>query len=197
RPYPPRFRSGLAREQNGRFDSHSGLLDAVRQDPALSRVKLTAEPWDVGPDGYQLGGFPPGWAEWNDRFRNTVRRFWKGDDGVVGEFASRITGSSDIFDIYGRRTWASLNFITAHDGFTLRDLVSYNEKHNEANKEDNRDGANGNHSWNCGAEGESDDPAINELRIRQQRNLVATLLLSQGTPMLLAGDEISRTQHGN
>jgi glycogen operon protein len=187
----------LAREQNGRFDSHSGFLDAVRQDPVLSRVKLIAEPWDVGPDGYQLGGFPPGWAEWNDRYRNTVRRFWRGDDGVIGELASRITGSSDIFDRHGRRPMESVNFITAHDGFTLNDLVSYNEKHNEANQEDNKDGTNENYSWNCGVEGPTDDPHILELRARQRRNFMATLFLSQGTPMMLAGDEIGRTQHGN
>jgi glycogen operon protein len=186
----------VARERAD-FDSQSGFLDAVRQDPVLSRIKLIAEPWDVGEGGYQLGGFPPGWAEWNDRYRDTVRRFWKGDDGLIGELASRITGSSDIFDRKGRRTWSSINFVTAHDGFTLEDLVSYNQKHNEANLEDNRDGTDNNHSWNCGAEGSTDDPAIRKLRLQQKRNLLATLLLSQGIPMLLAGDEFGRTQKGN
>jgi len=187
----------LAREKDGAFDPNCGLLDAMHQDPVLSQVKLIAEPWDVGPEGYQLGAFPPGWAEWNDRYRDTVRRFWKGDDGVVGELASRITGSSDIFDRRGRRTWASVNFVTAHDGFTLRDLVTYERKHNEANHENNRDGTDLNHSWNSGAEGPTDDPEILRLRVRQQRNFIATLLLSQGIPMLLAGDEIGRTQGGN
>ncbi len=185
----------LARGEDGHFDPYSGFLDAVQQDPVLSHVKLVAEPWDIA--GYHLGGFPPGWAEWNDRFRDTVRRFWKGDEGVLAETASRVTGSSDIFNRNGRRTWASVNFITAHDGFTLRDLVSYNEKHNEANQENNQDGNNNNNSWNCGVEGPTDDPKINELRWRQQRNLMATLLLSQGTPMILAGDEIGKTQNGN
>ena len=195
------FRFDLAttttRELDGRFDPFSGFLDAIQQDPVLSRVKLIAEPWDIGPDGYQLGNFPPDWAEWNDRYRDTIRRFWKGDDGVIGELALRITGSSDIFDNKGRRTWASINFITAHDGFTLRDVVSCNEKHNDANDEDNRDGIDQNHSWNCGAEGPSNDPAILALRARQQRNMLATLFLSRGTPMLLAGDEVSQTQRGN
>ena len=172
-------------------------LDAIRQDPVLSQVKLIAEPWDLGPDGYQFGNFPPDWAEWNDRYRDAVRRFWKGDDGVIGELALRITGSSDIFDHKGRRTSASVNFVTAHDGFTLSDLVSYNDKHNEGNHENNRDGTDQNHSWNCGVEGPTDNPAIRELRARQRRNILATLLLSQGTPMLLAGDEIGRTQRGN
>jgi len=187
----------LAREQDGSFDPDCGFLDAMLQDPLLAKVKLIAEPWDLGPDGYRLGQFPPGWAEWNDRYRDTVRRFWKGDDGAIGELGSRVTGSSDIFDRSGRRTWASVNFITAHDGFTLRDLVSYEQKHNEANHEDNRDGTDQNNSWNCGAEGATTDPEIAALRARQQRNLLATLLLSQGTPMLVAGDEISRTQRGN
>jgi glycogen operon protein len=185
----------LARGEDGSFDPYSGFLDAVQQDPVLSHVKLVAEPWDIA--GYHLGGFPPGWAEWNDRFRDTVRRYWKGDDGVLAEMASRVTGSSDIFNRNGRRTWASVNFITAHDGFTLRDLVSYNEKHNEANQENNQDGNNNNNSWNFGVEGPTDDRKINELRWRQQRNLMATLLLSQGTPMILAGDEIGKTQNGN
>jgi glycogen debranching enzyme GlgX len=186
-----------AREDDGRFDPFSGFLDAVRQDPILSQVKLIAEPWDIGPGGYRLGNFPPDWAEWNDRYRDAVRRFWKGDDGVVGELGLRITGSSDIFDNKGRRSWASINFVTAHDGFTLRDLVSYNDKHNEANNEGNQDGSDQNQSWNCGVEGPSRDPAIRELRLRQQRNMLATLLLSEGTPMLLAGDELDRTQKGN
>jgi glycogen operon protein len=179
------------------FDEHSGFLDAIRQDPVLSQVKLIAEPWDVGPDGYRLGGFPPGWAEWNDRYRDTVRRFWRGDTGMVGELASRITGSGDLFHHRGRRPWASVNFIAAHDGFTLRDLVSYDGKHNEANGEGNRDGTDDNRSWNCGAEGPSDDPAVRALRLRQSKNLLATLLLSQGVPMLVAGDEFGRTQGGN
>jgi len=195
------FRFDLAttttRELDGRFDPFSGFLDAVQQDPILSQVKLIAEPWDIGPGGYQLGNFPPDWAEWNDRYRDAVRRFWKGDDGVVGELALRITGSSDIFDSKGRRTWASVNFVAAHDGFTLRDLVSYNDKHNEANSENNRDGTDQNHSWNCGAEGPGDGPAILALRARQQRNMLATLFLSQGTPMLLAGDELGHSQKGN
>jgi glycogen operon protein len=187
----------IARENDAQFDPFSGFLDAIRQDPVLSQVKLIAEPWDIGPGGYQLGNFPPDWAEWNDRYRDAVRRFWKGDDGVVGDLALRMTGSSDIFDNKGRRTWASINFVTAHDGFTLRDLVSYNDKHNEANSENNRDGTDQNHSWNCGVEGPTDDPAVRELRARQQRNMLAMLLLSQGTPMLVAGDELGRTQKGN
>jgi glycogen operon protein len=186
----------LARERE-RFDRHSGFLDAVRQDPVLSRVKLIAEPWDVGEGGYQLGQFPAGWSEWNDRYRDTVRRFWKGDPGVVGELASRITGSSDVFDQLGRRPWASVNYVTAHDGFTLRDLVSYDRKHNEANGEQNRDGPDQTHSWNCGVEGPTADPNVRGIRQRQARNLLATLLLSQGVPMLLAGDEFGRTQRGN
>ena len=187
----------LAREQSGAYDPNCGFLDAVHQDPVLSHIKLIAEPWDVGMGGYQLGGFPPGWAEWNDRYRDMLRRFWKGDEGTISELASRITGSSDIFDRRGRRPWASVNFITAHDGFTLRDLVSYNGKHNEANGEDNRDGTDNNASWNSGAEGSTDDPEIRKLRARRRRNLLAALLLSQGTPMLLAGDELGRTQNGN
>jgi glycogen operon protein len=179
------------------FNNQSGFLDAVRQDPVLSRAKLIAEPWDVGEGGYQLGAFPPGWAEWNDRYRDIVRRFWKGDPGLLGELGSRITGSSDIFERRGRRTWASINFVTAHDGFTLADLVSYNDKHNDANQEDNRDGNSNNNSWNSGVEGPTDDPRIRALRVQQQRNLLATLLLSQGTPMVLAGDEFGRSQQGN
>jgi isoamylase len=187
----------LAREVDGPFDPHSGFLDVVRQDPVLARTKLIAEPWDLGPNGYRLGGFPPGWSEWNDRYRDIVRSFWKGDGGMVGELASRISGSRDRFDHNGRRPWSSINFVTAHDGFTLRDLVSYNHKHNEANLEQNRDGRDQNFSWNCGIEGPTDDPAICTLRARQQRNLIATLLLSQGVPMLLAGDEANNSQSGN
>ncbi|MDT7951774.1 MAG: glycogen debranching protein GlgX [Acetobacteraceae bacterium] len=186
----------LAREPHG-FDQQSGFLRAVGQDPVLQEVKLIAEPWDCGPGGYQVGGFAPGWAEWNDRFRDTVRGFWKGEDGKLAELAQRITGSADKFDWGGRRPWASVNFLTAHDGFTLNDAVSYNEKHNEANGEDNRDGSSNNLSWNCGAEGPTDDPEIRELRERQKRNMLATLLFSQGLPMLVAGDEFGRTQHGN
>ena len=160
-------------------------------------MKLIAEPWDVGDGGYQVGNFPPLWSEWNGKYRDTVRDFWRGEAATLGEFASRLTGSSDLYATTGRRPYASVNFVTAHDGFTLRDLVSYNEKHNEANGEENRDGEPHNRSWNCGAEGRSDDPAVNELRARQTRNFLATLLLSQGVPMLVAGDELGRTQHGN
>jgi isoamylase len=186
----------LGREAGG-FDQGGGFLDSCRQDPVLSQVKLIAEPWDCGPGGYQVGSFPPGWAEWNDRFRDTVRSFWKGDDGKAAELASRLAGSADLFSKRGRKPWASVNFITAHDGFTLNDLVSYNEKHNEANGENNQDGTSNNLSWNCGAEGPTDDPEINKLRERQKRNMLATLLFSQGTPMLLSGDEFGRTQKGN
>jgi isoamylase len=186
----------LARE-GGEYSQDSAFLDTIRQDPELAGVKLIAEPWDVGPGGYQLGNFPPGWAEWNGQYRDVVRRFWKGDGGLVADVASRVAGSSDIFASRGRRPWASVNFITAHDGFTLQDLVSYNSKHNEANGEDNRDGNDTNFSWNCGAEGPTDDPAIIKLRDRQKRNLLATLLLSLGVPMLVAGDEIGRSQRGN
>jgi glycogen operon protein len=189
--------STLAREGNGQFDHHCGFLDAMRQDPTLSLVKLVAEPWDVGEGGYRVGGFPAGWAEWNDRYRDTVRSFWKGDEGKTPDFATRLTGSADLFDSHGRCPWASVNFITAHDGFTLADTVSYNGKHNEANQEDNRDGTDNNHSWNCGAEGPTDDPDIQALRFKQRRNMMATLLLSQGLPMLVMGDEIGRTQDGN
>jgi glycogen operon protein len=187
----------LAREADGEFDAHGGFLDAIRQDPVLTRVKLIAEPWDVGDGGYQVGGFPPDWAEWNDRYRDTVRRFWKGDEGVGPELATRIAGSSDIFNSFGRNTWASVNFVTAHDGFTLADLVAYNDKHNEANQEDSRDGTDDNNSWNCGVEGPTDDPEIRRLRCKQRRNLLATLLLSQGLPMLVAGDEFGRSQGGS
>ncbi|MEN9936509.1 MAG: hypothetical protein RLZZ387_3088 [Chloroflexota bacterium] len=178
-------------------DRLSSFLDVIHQDPVLSQVKLIAEPWDVGPGGYQVGSFPVLWAEWNGKYRDTVRRFWKGDDAQVAELAYRLTGSSDLYQHNGRTPAASINFITAHDGFTLRDLVSYNQKHNEANGEGNNDGESHNNSWNHGAEGETDDPEVNALRARQQRNLLATLLLSQGAPMLLAGDERGRTQGGN
>ncbi|HWB50820.1 MAG TPA: glycogen debranching protein GlgX [Stellaceae bacterium] len=187
----------LGRDGGGDYAQASTFFDTIRQDPELSGVKLIAEPWDVGPGGYQLGNFPPGWAEWNAEYRDVVRRFWKGDEGLVANIASRVAGSSDIFGYRGRRPWASVNFITAHDGFTLQDLVSYNEKHNEANGEDNRDGHDGNFSWNCGIEGPTDDPEILSLRDRQKRNLLATLLLSLGVPMLVAGDELGRTQRGN
>lgn len=186
----------LGREPSG-FDQRGGFLDACGQDPLLSQVKLIAEPWDCGPGGYQVGRFPPGWAEWNDKFRDNARSFWKGDEGMLAEFATRFTGSADLFDRRGRRPWSSVNFITAHDGFTLHDLVSYNEKHNEANGEGNQDGSNHDGSCNHGAEGETDDAAINALRERQMKNLLATLLLAQGTPMLLAGDERAQTQGGN
>jgi len=185
----------LAREPNG-FDNQSGFLKACNQDPVLRTVKLIAEPWDCGPGGYQVGGFPPGWGEWNDRYRDTVRDFWKGST-PVNEIAKRLTASGEVFNHLGRRPWCSINFVTAHDGFTLNDVVSYNDKHNEANGENNADGSNDNHSWNCGVEGATDDPAIELLRQRQIRNMLSTLLLSQGTPMLLAGDEFGRTQQGN
>jgi len=185
----------LAREPNG-FDNQSGFLKACHQDPTLRAVKLIAEPWDCGPGGYQVGAFPPGWAEWNDRYRDVVRAFWKGD-APAADLAKRLCASEDVFNHFGRRPSACVNFITAHDGFTLNDLVSYNDKHNEANDEDNKDGSNDNRSWNCGVEGPSQDPAVNALRERQIRNLLSTLLLSQGTPMLLAGDEVRRTQQGN
>jgi isoamylase len=168
----------------------------IHQDPVLSQVKLIAEPWDLGPGGYQVGNFPVLWTEWNGLYRDTMRDVWRGQTNVAA-FASRFTGSSDLYESDGRHPSASINFITAHDGFTLADLVSYNEKHNEANLEDNRDGTDDNRSWNCGVEGPTDDPEISALRERQQRNFLATLLLSQGVPMLVAGDEISRTQRGN
>jgi glycogen operon protein len=186
----------LARTAHG-FDPKATFLQTVAQDPVLARVKLIAEPWDLGSDGYQLGRFPPGWSEWNDKFRDGIRRFWQGNDGLVPETASRLNASADVFQHHGRRVRSSLNFVTAHDGFTLADLVSYNAKHNEPNGEDNRDGSDRNYSWNCGVEGPSDDPAVVRLRRRQRRNLVATLLLAQGVPMLLAGDERGRTQAGN
>ena len=186
----------LAREPYG-FDEGGGFLDACRQDPVLSSVKLIAEPWDVGPGGYQVSHFPPGWAEWNDRYRDTVRAYWKGDEGLQAEMATRLAGSADMFDRRGRRPWASVNFITAHDGFNLNDLVSYNDRHNEANGEDNRDGHTHNLSFNHGVEGPTGEPQVVAMRERQKRNFLATLLLSQGTPMILAGDEIGRTQGGN
>jgi isoamylase len=185
----------LAREPDG-FDNRSGFLKVCSQDPVLSTTKLIAEPWDCGPGGYQVGRFPPGWAEWNDQYRDTVRDFWRGEASAAS-LAPRLYGSADLFDHLGRKPYASVNFVTAHDGFTLNDLVSHNERHNEANGEDNRDGQDHNRSWNCGAEGPTDDEAVNTLRRRQMRNLLATLLLSQGTPMLLAGDEFARTQKGN
>nr|WP_202506167.1 glycogen debranching protein GlgX [Amycolatopsis rubida] len=188
--------SALAREFYD-VDRLSTFFDLVQQDPIVSQVKLIAEPWDVGPGGYQVGNFPPLWTEWNGQYRDTVRDFWRGEPSTLGEFASRITGSSDLYQDDGRRPFASINFVTAHDGFTLADLVSYNEKHNEANGEDNRDGADDNRSWNCGVEGPTDDEDVLALRARQRRNLLATLLLSQGVPMLLHGDELGRTQQGN
>jgi isoamylase len=187
--------SALARELY-EVDRLSAFFDTIHQDPILSQVKLIAEPWDVGPGGYQVGNFPVLWSEWNGIYRDVMRDFWRGEASLA-EFARRLTGSSDLYETDGRRPFASVNFITAHDGFTLHDLVSYNSKHNEANQEDNRDGTDDNRSWNCGEEGETDDPEVNELRRRQQRNFLATLFLSQGTPMLLGGDEIDRTQGGN
>ena len=178
-------------------DRLSAFFDVVTQDPVLSQVKLIAEPWDVGPGGYQVGKFPHLWSEWNGKYRDTVRRFWKGDESQVGELAYRISGSSDLYQHNGRKPSASINFVTAHDGFTLRDLVSYNHKHNEANKDDNRDGDDHNNSWNCGVEGDTDDPDVLRLRERQMRNIMGLLLLSQGVPMILAGDERCRTQKGN
>ncbi len=188
--------STLARDANGVNKLHA-FFEIIHQDPVISQVKLIAEPWDVGEGGYQVGNFPILWAEWNGKYRDTIRSFWKGDEGKIGEVAYRLTGSPDLYQTSGRRPYASVNFITAHDGFTLNDLVSYNEKHNEANGEENRDGDNNNHSWNHGAEGPSDDPEINQLRLQQRRNFLTTLLLSQGVPMLTAGDESARTQHGN
>ena len=185
----------LAREPNG-FDNQSGFLKACSQDPVLGTVKLIAEPWDCGPGGYQVGAFPPGWAEWNDKFRDHVRDFWRGQ-AAASVITPRLCASGDFFNRQGRKAWASVNFITAHDGFTLNDVVSYNEKHNEANGENNRDGSSDNRSWNCGVEGPTDDPAINAFRQRQMRGMLGTLLFSQGTPMIVAGDEFARTQRGN
>ncbi len=188
--------STLAREFYD-VDRLSAFFELVQQDPVVSQVKLIAEPWDVGPGGYQVGNFPPQWTEWNGKYRDTVRDFWRGEPSTLGEFASRITGSADLYESSARRPVASINFVTAHDGFTLHDLVSYNEKHNEANGEDNNDGESHNRSWNCGVEGPTDDPAVLSLRARQQRNFLATLLLSQGVPMIAHGDELGRTQQGN
>ncbi|MFB9285688.1 glycogen debranching protein GlgX, partial [Pseudoclavibacter helvolus] len=188
--------STLARELHD-VDKLSTFFDLVQQDPVVSQVKLIAEPWDVGPGGYQVGNFPPQWTEWNGKYRDTVRDFWRGEPSTLGEFASRITGSADLYEHSGRRPFASINFVTAHDGFTLRDLVSYNEKHNDANGEDGNDGESHNRSYNLGVEGPTDDPEINGMRARQQRNIIATMLLSQGVPMLLHGDELGRTQNGN
>lgn len=188
--------AALARELHD-VDRLSAFFDVIHQDPVISQVKLIAEPWDVGEGGYQVGRFPVLWAEWNGKYRDTVRRYWKSDDGQLSDFAYRLTGSSDLYEADGRRPSASINFITAHDGFTLHDLVSYDQKHNEANGEDNRDGSNDNHSWNLGVEGPAEDPAINELRERQKRTFLATLLLSQGVPMIGGGDEIDRDQKGN
>jgi isoamylase len=186
----------LARELH-EVDRLGAFLDIIHQDPILSQVKLIAEPWDLGEGGYQVGKFPVGWAEWNDRYRDAIRSYWKGDGGIIGELAYRITGSSDLYARSGRRPYASINFVTAHDGFTLHDLVSYNDKHNEANGEDNRDGTDNNRSWNCGVEGPTDDPEVNALRARQKRNFLATLFLSQGVPMMLSGDSVGHTQNGN
>ena len=194
------FRFDLAAALARQFhevDRLSAFFDLVQQDPVVSQVKLIAEPWDVGEGGYQVGNFPPLWTEWNGKYRDTVRDYWRGQPATLPEFASRLTGSSDLYESSGRRPVASINFVTCHDGFTLADLVSYNNKHNEANGEDNRDGTNDNRSWNCGVEGPAEDPEITELRARQQRNFLTTLFLSQGIPMMLAGDEISRTQDGN
>jgi isoamylase len=188
--------AALAREFHD-VDRLSAFFDVIQQDPVISQVKLIAEPWDLGEGGYQVGNFPPGWAEWNGKYRDAIRRYWKGDERQVAELGYRLTGSSDLYEQGGRRPSASINFVTAHDGFTLADLVSYNHKHNEANGEDNRDGTDDNASWNCGAEGPTDDPQIVPLRERQMRNFLATLFLSQGIPMLCGGDEIARTQHGN
>ncbi len=194
------FRFDLAATLARQFhevDRLSAFFDLVQQDPVVSQVKLIAEPWDVGDGGYQVGNFPPLWTEWNGKYRDTVRDFWRGDSSTLGEFASRFTGSSDLYEHSGRKPIASINFVVAHDGFTLRDLVSYNDKHNEANGEDNNDGDNNNGSWNCGVEGPTDDPEVRALRTRQQRNMLATLLLSQGVPMIAHGDELGRTQLGN
>jgi isoamylase len=186
----------LARELHD-VDRLSAFFDLIQQDPVINRVKLIAEPWDIGEGGYQVGNFPPLWSEWNGKYRDSTRDFWRGTDQTLAEFGSRFTGSSDLYQGTARRPYASVNFITAHDGFTLRDLVSYNDKHNEANGEDNRDGESHNRSWNCGAEGPTDDDNVNNLRNRQLRNFLATLLLSQGVPMICGGDELGRTQHGN
>ena len=187
----------LARNTQGAYDRNVAFLAAVRQDPVLSRVKLIAEPWDLGEGGYQLGAFPPGWAEWNDKYRDAVRSYWRGDEGMIGELASRISGSKDLFEASGRAPTASINFVTTHDGFTLHDLVSYESKRNEANHEGNRDGTDNNRSWNCGVEGPTEKRDVVELRRKQKRNFLATLLFSHGVPLVLAGDELGRTQAGN
>jgi isoamylase len=187
----------LARNTQGAFDRNVAFLAAVRQDPVISRVKLIAEPWDLGEGGYQLGNFPPGWAEWNDKYRDAARSYWRGDEATIGGLASRLSGSRDLFGQSGRAPTASINFVTTHDGFTLQDLVSYEKKRNEANHEGNRDGSDNDRSWNCGVEGPTDDSSVNALRARQKRNLLATLLFSQGVPLLTAGDELGRTQQGN
>jgi isoamylase len=194
------FRFDLAASLARQFlevDRLSVFFDLVHQDPVISQTKLIAEPWDLGPGGYQVGNFPPLWTEWNGKFRDTVRDYWRGEPHSLGEFAARLSGSSDLYEANGRAPYASINFVTAHDGFTVRDLVSYNEKHNEANGENNQDGESHNRSWNCGVEGETTDPAVLELRARQRRNLLSTLLLSQGVPMVAHGDELGRTQGGN
>src|SRR5512145_1904112 len=188
--------AALARELH-EVDRLGAFFDIIHQDPVISQVKLIAEPWDLGEGGYQVGRFPVGWTEWNGKYRDVIRDYWKGEGGLIGDLAYRVAGSSDLYEHSGRRPYASVNFVTAHDGFTLRDLVSYNDKHNEANKDENRDGENHNRSWNCGAEGPTDDPEIRALRLRQTRNLLASLLLSQGVPMLLAGDEFGHSQQGN
>ncbi|MBD5831773.1 glycogen debranching enzyme [Janibacter melonis] len=194
------FRFDLAATLARQFhevDKLSAFFDLIQQDPIISQVKLIAEPWDIGDGGYQVGNFPPLWTEWNGKYRDTVRDYWRGEGATLGEFASRLTGSSDLYEHSGRRPFASINFVIAHDGFTLRDLVSYNDKHNEANGEDGRDGESHNRSWNCGVEGPTDDPEVLALRARQQRNILTTLLLSQGVPMIAHGDELGRTQDGN
>jgi glycogen operon protein len=188
--------STLARELYD-VDRLSAFFDIIHQDPVLNRLKLIAEPWDVGSGGYQVGNFPVLWCEWNGKYRDVVRDYWRSQESTLGEFAARLTGSADLYQDDGRKPMASINFVTAHDGFTLRDLVSYNEKHNDANGEENRDGESHNRSWNLGAEGPTDDATINEARLRQQRNFLATLMLSQGVPMVLGGDEMGRTQGGN
>jgi glycogen operon protein len=194
------FRFDLAATLARQFhevDKLSAFFDIIQQDPVVSQVKLIAEPWDLGDGGYQVGNFPPLWTEWNGKYRDTVRDYWRGEPATLAEFASRLTGSSDLYAHSARRPTASVNFVTAHDGFTLRDLVSYDEKHNEANGEGGNDGESHNRSWNCGVEGETDDPEVNALRLRQQRNFLTTLMVSQGVPMLAHGDELGRTQQGN
>jgi glycogen operon protein len=188
--------AALARELH-EVDRLGAFFDIIHQDPTLSQVKLIAEPWDLGEGGYQVGNFPVLWSEWNGRYRDCVRDYWRGSDQSLAEFASRLTGSSDLYESSGRRPYASINFLTAHDGFTLTDLVSYNERHNEKNGEENRDGEANNRSWNCGFEGPTEDPKVNVLRVRQKRNFIATLFLSLGVPMLLGGDEFGRSQRGN